>query len=58
MRRKRIRLATAERTVLLGILTPPAPPPDVVNMKASKFTLDTLVALLSRIGKPVRLAIG
>jgi predicted XRE-type DNA-binding protein len=31
---------------------------DVVNMKASKFTIDTLVTLLSRIGKPVRLAIG
>jgi len=31
---------------------------DVVNMKASKFTIDTLVNMLSRIGKPVRLAIG
>jgi predicted XRE-type DNA-binding protein len=31
---------------------------DVVNMKASKFTIDTLVTMLSRIGKPVRLAIG
>ena len=31
---------------------------DVVNMKASKFTIDTLVTLLSRVGKPVRLAIG
>lgn len=31
---------------------------DVVNMKASKFTIDTLVTLLSRIGKPVRFAIG
>ncbi len=31
---------------------------DVVNMKVSKFTIDTLVTMLSRIGKPVRLAIG
>ena len=30
---------------------------DVVNMKVSKFTIDTLVDMLSRIGKPVRLAI-
>ena len=29
-----------------------------MSMKASKFTIDTLVTLLSRIGKPVRLAIG
>ena len=31
---------------------------DVVNKKASKFTIDTLVEMLSRIGKPVRLAVG
>ena len=31
---------------------------DVVNMKVSKFTIDTLVNMLSRVGKPVRLAIG
>lgn len=31
---------------------------DVVNMKVGKFTIDTLVDLLSRIGKPVRFAIG
>ncbi|OZI48626.1 helix-turn-helix domain-containing protein [Bordetella genomosp. 4] len=31
---------------------------DVVNKKAGKFTIDTLVEMLSRIGKPVRLAIG
>ena len=31
---------------------------DVVNMKAGKFTIDTLVNMLSRVGKPVRLAIG
>jgi predicted XRE-type DNA-binding protein len=31
---------------------------DVVNKKASKFTLDTLVEMLSRIGKPVKLSVG
>ncbi|MDO5103690.1 MAG: XRE family transcriptional regulator [Lautropia sp.] len=31
---------------------------DVVNKKAAKFTIDTLVEMLSRIGKPVRLAVG
>ncbi len=31
---------------------------DVVNKKVSKFTIDTLVDMLSRVGKPVKLAIG
>ena len=31
---------------------------DVVNKKTAKFTIDTLVGMLSRIGKPVRLAVG
>jgi predicted XRE-type DNA-binding protein len=31
---------------------------DVVNQKTSKFTIDTLVEMLSRAGKPVRLAVG
>lgn len=31
---------------------------DVVNKKSAKFTIDTLVGMLSRVGKPVRLAIG
>jgi len=30
----------------------------VVNKKTAKFTIDTLVEMLSRVGKPVRLAIG
>ena len=30
---------------------------DVVNKKTAKFTIDTLVEMLSRFGKPVRLAI-
>lgn len=31
---------------------------DVVNKKTAKFTIDALVEMLSRAGKPVRLAIG
>lgn len=31
---------------------------DVVNKKTAKFTIDTLVEMLSRAGKPVRLAVG
>lgn len=31
---------------------------DVVNKKVSKFTIDALVNMLTRIGKQVRLAIG
>lgn len=31
---------------------------DVVNRKTTKFTIDALVEMLSRVGKPVKLAIG
>ena len=31
---------------------------DVVHKKTAKFTIDALVEMLSRIGKPVRLAVG
>ncbi len=31
---------------------------DVMNKKTAKFTIDTLVELLSRIGRPVKLAVG
>lgn len=31
---------------------------DVVNKKAAKFTIDTLVEMLSRVGKSVRLLVG
>jgi predicted XRE-type DNA-binding protein len=31
---------------------------DVVNRKAAKFTIDTLVEMLGRVGKPVKLAVG
>jgi predicted XRE-type DNA-binding protein len=31
---------------------------NVVNKKTAKFTIDTLVEMLSRVGKPVKLAVG
>ena len=31
---------------------------DVMNKKTSKFTIDTLIELLCRIGKPVKIAVG
>jgi predicted XRE-type DNA-binding protein len=31
---------------------------DVVNKKTSKFTIDALVSMLTRAGKPVRLLVG
>jgi predicted XRE-type DNA-binding protein len=31
---------------------------DVVNQKTAKFSIDTLVEMLSRAGKPVTLAVG
>ena len=31
---------------------------DVVNKKTTKFTIDALVAMLNKVGKPVKLAIG
>ena len=31
---------------------------DVVNKKTAKFTIDALVEMLRRVGKPVRLAVG
>jgi predicted XRE-type DNA-binding protein len=31
---------------------------DVVNKKTARFTIDTLVEMLGRVGKPVRLAVS
>jgi predicted XRE-type DNA-binding protein len=31
---------------------------DVVSLKTAKFSIDTLVDMLSRVGKPVKLAIS
>lgn len=31
---------------------------DVVNKKTAKFTIDTLVEMMGRVGKPVKVAVG
>ena len=48
-------LEQAEAAEILKVSRPRVS--DVVNKKVSKFTIDTLVDMLSRVGKPVRLAI-
>ena len=50
------RLKQAEASEILQVSRPRVS--DVVNKKVSKFTIDTLVEMLSRVGKPVRLAIS
>ena len=49
-------LKQAEASEILKVSRPRVS--DVVNKKASKFTIDTLVDMLSRVGKPVKLAIS
>lgn len=49
-------LRQADAAEILMVSTPRVS--DVVNRKTSKFTIDALVEMLSRIGKPVRLAVG
>ena len=49
-------LKQAEAAAVLMVSRPRVS--DVVNKKTSKFTIDTLVEMLSRVGKPVKLAIG
>ena len=48
-------LKQAEAAEILMALRPRVS--DVVNKKTAKFSIDTLVEMLSRIGKPVKLAI-
>jgi predicted XRE-type DNA-binding protein len=50
------RLKQAEVARILMVSRPRVS--DVVNRKTTKFTLDTLVDMLGRVGKPVKLAIG
>jgi predicted XRE-type DNA-binding protein len=50
------RLRQADAAQILMVSRPRVS--DVVNQKTAKFTIDTLVEMLSRIGKPVRLAVG
>jgi predicted XRE-type DNA-binding protein len=49
-------LKQAEASEILKVSRPRVS--DVVNKKFSKFTIDTLVDMLSRVGKPVRLVVG
>ncbi|MDR5779871.1 XRE family transcriptional regulator [Caballeronia sp. LZ065] len=49
-------LKQAEAADILHVTRPRVS--DVVNKKASKFTIDTLIEMLARVGKPVRLVIG
>jgi predicted XRE-type DNA-binding protein len=48
-------LKQAEAAAILMVSRPRVS--DVVNKKTSKFTIDALVEMLSRVGKPVGLAI-
>ena len=50
------RLKQAEAAEILMVTRPRVS--DVMNRKAAKFTIDTLIELLSRIGKPVKIAVG
>lgn len=50
------RLKQAEAAEILMVSRPRVS--DVVNKKAAKFTIDTLVEMLSRVGKPVTFLIG
>jgi predicted XRE-type DNA-binding protein len=50
------RLKQAEAAEILMVSRPRVS--DVVNKKTAKFSIDTLVEMLSRVGKSVKLAIG
>jgi len=50
------RLKQADAAQILRVSRPRVS--DVVNQKTAKFTIDSLVEMLSRVGKPVKLAIG
>lgn len=50
------RLKQAQAAEILMVSRPRVS--DVVNQKTAKFTIDTLVEMLSRVGKQVRLAVG
>jgi predicted XRE-type DNA-binding protein len=49
-------LKQAEAAAILMVSRPRVS--DVVNKKTAKFTIDTLVEMLSRVGKSVKLAVG
>ena len=49
-------LKQAEAAEILMALRPRVP--DLVNSKTAEFTIDTPMEMLSRVGKPVKLAIS
>ena len=49
-------LKQAEAAAILMVSRPRVS--DVVNKKTAKFTIDTLVEMLSRVGKPVKLVVS
>lgn len=49
-------LRQAEAAEILHVSRPRVS--DVVNQKASKFTIDALVDMLARVGKPVKVVVG
>jgi predicted XRE-type DNA-binding protein len=50
------RLKQAEAAEILMVSRPRVS--DVMNKKVANFSIDTLIELLSRIGKPVKIAVG
>ena len=50
------RLRQADAARILKVTRPRVS--DVVNEKTAKFTVDALVEMLGRVGKPVRLVVG
>lgn len=50
------RLKQAQAAQILMVSRPRVS--DVVNRKTAKFTIDALIEMLSRAGKPVRLSVG
>lgn len=50
------RLKQSEAAEILMVSRPRVS--DVMNKKAAKFSIDTLVEMLGRVGRPVTLAVG
>jgi predicted XRE-type DNA-binding protein len=50
------RLKQAEAAEILMVSRPRVS--DVMNKKTAKFTIDTHIEMLSRVGKPVKIAVG
>lgn len=50
------KLRQADAAAMLNVSRPRVS--DVVNLKTSKFTIDTLIMMLGKLGKPVSVTIG